>query len=449
MRGFIFDTNKCVACHACVVACSVENDLQAPYHWRDIDVYNEFSHPDLAVFNLSLACNHCEEAECMLVCPANAFYRDQDSGAVLVNQNLCIGCKYCTWACAYDAPEFNQELRIINKCNLCYSRVNGGDVPACAKNCPTGALAFGEFNSLTQKDIAKGFPETSFKPAIRFVENRSARKPETHLSPISNSIQHINFLNEPNRKVHLKNEWTLLLFSLMLPLLTAGLTGILAGYLFINPFLFGLIATASLLVSALHLGKPFRAVYAMRNIRTSWLSREIFSYGLFYSSALTYLIIFPRFQYLGILAIVFGLICLFVVDRVYKYFEDGSGIRINSSWVFFTGLLWISLILQEPLPLFFVIFLKLSLYLFRKIKLWSGLKIQQKIYSFFRIIALLTAPLLYALDVALIELFYPLFIGEVIDRLEFYSENYIKSPSRQVYEEVIADLGLASNQYES
>ncbi|MEA1898275.1 MAG: DmsC/YnfH family molybdoenzyme membrane anchor subunit [Bacteroidota bacterium] len=440
MRGFIFDTNKCVACHACVVACSVENDLHAPYHWRDIDVYNEFSHPDLAVFNLSLACNHCEDAECIPACPANAFYRDQNSGAVLVNQDLCIGCKYCTWACPFDAPIFNNELSVINKCNLCYSRVNGGDVPACAKNCPTAALTFGEFNSDTQEEIAKGFPETKLKPGIRFVENRSARKPDTHLSSISDNPKQIKFLNEPNRKVHLKNEWTLLLFTLMLPLLTAGLAGILAGYLFINPFLFGFIATVSLLVSALHLGKPFRAVYAMRNISTSWLSREIFSYGLFYSSTLTYLILFPQFQCLGIVAIIFGLICLFIVDRVYKYFEDGSGIRIQSSWVFFTGLLWISLILQEPLPLFFVIFLKLVLYLFRKIKLWSGLRLRQKIYSFLRVISLLITPVLYALDVALIELFYPLFIGEVIDRLEFYSENYIQSPSRQVYEELRTEL---------
>lgn len=440
MRGFIFDTNKCVACHACVVACAVENDLYPPYHWRDINIYNEFSHPDLAVFNLSLACNHCEDAECTLACPAKAFYRDPDSGAVLLSQDLCIGCKYCIWACPYDAPKFNHELRIMDKCSLCYSRVNGGDLPACTKNCPTGALSFGEFNSDTQKEITKGFPETKLKPGIRFVENRTAGKPDTHLSVLSMNAQRTELFTKPNRKINLRTEWTLLIFTLMLPLLTAGLAGIFTGYLLINPFLFGLLASVTLLLSTIHLGKPLRAVYALRNLKTSWLSREIFTFGLFYITALTYMFFFPGSQYLGIAAIVFALICLFAADRVYKYFEDGSGIRIHSSWLFFTGLLWISLILQEPLPLFFVIFLKLSFYLFRKLRLWSGLILYQKIYSLLRILTLIAAALLYILDVPIIELFFPLFVGEVIDRLEFYSESYIQSPSRQVYEELRADL---------
>jgi len=440
MRGFIFDTNQCVACHACVLACSIENDLRAPYHWREINIYNEYRHPDLAVFNLSLACNHCEEAECMLACPAKAFYKDQDSGAVLVNHDLCIGCKYCTWACPYDAPQFNHELSLVDKCNLCYSRVNVGGIPACARNCPTGALSFGDFNTNSQKEITKGFPKTRLKPGIRFIEKRISGIPDTHLSKESQKIQQNHTAKEPGRKVYLRKEWTLLVFTLMLPLFIAGLAGVLTGYLFVNPFLFSLLATFTLLVSTLHLGKPTRAIYALRNLKTSWLSREILLYGLFFINALIYMFFLPDSNISGILSIGIGLICLFVVDRVYKYFEDDSGIKIHSSSLFLTGLLWISLILQEPLPLLFIIFLKLGFYLFRKVKLWFRLQMFQIIFSLVRILALITAFLFYFLDIPMIYLFFPLFIGELIDRIDFYSESYIQSPSRQVYVELRKDL---------
>ena len=61
------------------------------------------------VINLSLACNHCESAVCMEGCPASAYSRETLTGAILLDEKKCIGCRYCQWNCPYDAPKFNSE----------------------------------------------------------------------------------------------------------------------------------------------------------------------------------------------------------------------------------------------------------------------------------------------------------------------------------------------------
>ncbi|HAN79033.1 MAG TPA: 4Fe-4S ferredoxin, partial [Bacteroidales bacterium] len=77
--SFVFDTNKCVGCHACAVACSIENGGKAQINWREIQTYNRIKHPDLPLFHFSLACNHCEEAPCMKACPALAYSRNSET----------------------------------------------------------------------------------------------------------------------------------------------------------------------------------------------------------------------------------------------------------------------------------------------------------------------------------------------------------------------------------
>jgi Fe-S-cluster-containing dehydrogenase component len=139
---FIFDQNKCVGCHACVVACMNENGFQSPDQWRNIHQSQEFHFPSLPLFYLSLACNHCEDAPCLKNCPALAYSRDEKTGAVIHHPEKCIGCKYCTWACPYDAPKFNSKTGIVEKCTFCNHRIEENLKPACANLCPVGALDF-------------------------------------------------------------------------------------------------------------------------------------------------------------------------------------------------------------------------------------------------------------------------------------------------------------------
>jgi Fe-S-cluster-containing dehydrogenase component len=103
-NSFLFDPNRCTGCGACRLACSIENQLEPERSWRRIDTFNRTRHPGVPLYHLSLACNHCAEPACMFACPALAYSRDEKSGAVLLDEGKCIGCRYCAWACPYDAP---------------------------------------------------------------------------------------------------------------------------------------------------------------------------------------------------------------------------------------------------------------------------------------------------------------------------------------------------------
>ncbi len=131
-EGFIFNHNRCVACGACSAACMIENrwTLQP----RMIYTYNSEAVPSLPVINLSLACNHCKKALCMEGCPATAFHRDAETGAIVIDDSECIGCRYCQWNCPYDAPKYVFPEQVIGKCHLCHQRLRE-ELDASLCNC--------------------------------------------------------------------------------------------------------------------------------------------------------------------------------------------------------------------------------------------------------------------------------------------------------------------------
>ena len=118
-RSFVLDINTCTGCHACQVACQIENQLQPGTSWRWVDTFNEPRYPGVPVFHLSLACNHCVNAPCMTHCPTLAYSKDPRTGAVILDEAKCIGCKYCTWACPYDAPRFEPAWGVVVKSTFC------------------------------------------------------------------------------------------------------------------------------------------------------------------------------------------------------------------------------------------------------------------------------------------------------------------------------------------
>ena len=91
---------------------------------------------------VSMACMHCGSPDCMAVCPAKAIYRDPEFGAVLVDRDKCIGCRYCSWACEFGAPQFDRD-GLMQKCDMCIDRLREGKLPACVENCCGGAIKFG------------------------------------------------------------------------------------------------------------------------------------------------------------------------------------------------------------------------------------------------------------------------------------------------------------------
>jgi Fe-S-cluster-containing dehydrogenase component len=75
------------------------------------------------------SCLHCEDAPCVTVCPTGASYKRAEDGIVLVNEDLCIGCGLCAWACPYGAREMDPIDGVMKKCTLCVDRIYNDTCP--------------------------------------------------------------------------------------------------------------------------------------------------------------------------------------------------------------------------------------------------------------------------------------------------------------------------------
>lgn len=140
----VIDTNKCVACAACVFACKQENDVPYGYQrdWIIQEVRGQY--PVLTMENRSQRCQHCDHPPCVFNCPTAASHV-VEGGTVLVDAKLCTGCKACIAACPYDA-RFMHPDGAADKCTFCNHRISVGLLPACVSICPTDTLHFGDIN---------------------------------------------------------------------------------------------------------------------------------------------------------------------------------------------------------------------------------------------------------------------------------------------------------------
>lgn len=137
------DLDLCYGCLACETACKQEHDLPPGTNWmKVVRVGPEEIGGRLVMDFVPMHCRHCENPPCQAACPENAISRRLD-GIVLFDETLCIGCKQCMEACPFGAVQYNPRSQRAQACNLCYQRVDRGLLPACAQNCPTGALVFG------------------------------------------------------------------------------------------------------------------------------------------------------------------------------------------------------------------------------------------------------------------------------------------------------------------
>lgn len=171
--GWLFDSKRCIDCKACEAACKqwngVETGIDVRYRRVRTVVRGQF--PQVSVQYLSMACNHCETATCLRVCPTKSIFRRQD-GIVLIQGETCVGCGLCAKFCPYQAMQLNQQRRKMEKCTMCSSRIDAGMPPACATVCPTRALVWGEWEQIKDKGVERveNFSSPALtKPAIRFV----------------------------------------------------------------------------------------------------------------------------------------------------------------------------------------------------------------------------------------------------------------------------------------
>jgi Fe-S-cluster-containing dehydrogenase component len=202
--GLVIDLDICVGCHACAVNCKEWNtgghaapltDL-APYGpdvsgvwFNRVHTFEAGAGADSRTVHFPRSCLHCEDAPCVTVCPTGASYKRADDGIVLVDEDMCIGCKLCSWACAYGAREFDQDVGVMKKCTLCIDRIynealpESERVPACVATCPASARHFGDFadpgSDVSRMVKERGgydlMPEQGCRPTNKYLPPRPAK----------------------------------------------------------------------------------------------------------------------------------------------------------------------------------------------------------------------------------------------------------------------------------
>jgi Fe-S-cluster-containing dehydrogenase component len=250
--GLVIDLDTCVGCHACAVACKEWNDGgqfgplpdENPYGKEPLGVWvnrvhtyevggeargergkgkrpsevaadpnrsgaggraakadredrsaNAFPSPlsplpsPALTIHFPRSCLHCETPDCVTVCPTGASYKRAEDGIVLVDEDKCIGCKLCSWACPYGAREYSEVRGVMQKCTLCVDRIYNDSFeeidrqPACVMACPTRARHFGDLgdpDSGVSKLVAErgGYdlmPEMGYKPVNKYLPPRPRR----------------------------------------------------------------------------------------------------------------------------------------------------------------------------------------------------------------------------------------------------------------------------------
>ena len=168
--GWIIDLKRCIGCRSCYVACKAENNTPLRTDWRLVVERESGTFPNPRREFISLACNHCDEPACMKSCPVDAITKRSSDGIVLIDQDLCIGCRYCMFACPYGAPRIDTDTGKVSKCTMCVHRLDAGLTPACFTACLTGAIQFVEDFTGETVTAPQGFNDPALtRPNIDFV----------------------------------------------------------------------------------------------------------------------------------------------------------------------------------------------------------------------------------------------------------------------------------------
>ena len=161
--GVLGDTYRCIGCRSCEEACAEEHGLPVP----DIDdesvfdkkrsmspeqytVVNRYETEKGEVF-VKRQCMHCWQPACTSACLTEAMYKTKE-GPVIWRINKCMGCRFCMVSCPFNIPkfEYNEWNPKIQKCNMCWERLEQGKEPACVEACPAEALTFAKKRELIE-----------------------------------------------------------------------------------------------------------------------------------------------------------------------------------------------------------------------------------------------------------------------------------------------------------
>lgn len=195
----VIDQTRCIACHACTVACKSENEVPLSVTRTYVKHVEVGAFPQVRRAYQVTRCNQCADAPCVTACPTSAMFRRPD-GIVDFDKSACIGCKACIAACPYDAIFINPEDHSAEKCNFCAHRIDMGLEPACVVVCPTEAILVGDLRDPDSKvarivhreAVQVRRPEKDTRPTLFYrgahqatLDPLAARRPEGGLFAFS------------------------------------------------------------------------------------------------------------------------------------------------------------------------------------------------------------------------------------------------------------------------
>ena len=246
--GMVINLIKCTRCHACIAACRIEHFLPLGVNWPRLIAW-ETDVPGEELTTIPVRCNQCQDAPCVEVCPAEAT-KKRDDGIVYVDNDICVGCRYCIIACpyqnrtffsrdkdpgyfpGYERTRFEKAGRQIyphtvgttEKCDFCMERIDAGlakglvpgkdreATPACVNTCQAKALTFGDLDDpeseisklIKEKNAFQLHPEYGTDPSIYYIDGKIGNAP-SNIAPreeqTASHLQHLSTMEARARQL--------------------------------------------------------------------------------------------------------------------------------------------------------------------------------------------------------------------------------------------------------
>ena len=198
----VIDLSRCRNARQCVSACSKMHYLPPHHEWMKVFLMQDAE--DLSPYWFPKPCFHCDTPACVNVCPVGATFKRED-GLVLIDNERCIGCKFCMAACPYSSRVFNwgepespkgaayspessvpQRMGTVGKCDFCPDFFQKGELPDCITACPNGVLFYGDKNEDVVTNGTESFRFSELvknKSAFRYMEELGTRPNVYYLPP--------------------------------------------------------------------------------------------------------------------------------------------------------------------------------------------------------------------------------------------------------------------------
>lgn len=203
----VLDLSRCKNARKCVVACQKMHYLPEDKHWLKVVRMQESE--KTAPYWMPKPCFHCDHPPCVKVCPVDATFKRED-GIVLIDNDRCVGCRFCMAACPYSARSFNwdepempldiakreyspetslpRKMGVVEKCDFCPDMLRDNKLPDCVTACPNGVFYFGNIyeDAVTNGDETVKFSTLlKDKAGYRYLEDLGTQPSVYYLPPAS------------------------------------------------------------------------------------------------------------------------------------------------------------------------------------------------------------------------------------------------------------------------